>query len=169
MINALPHYPEMWEHSICGGLTQSFYTKSSFTSTRTGESVPDSELTVGDSALLSLKDPLVDCTKYDANPPHESNHLYGTEQLYDEIRIDPDQSRSSKRQQEDRVRNPCRVFIGGIGQGTVESTIREHFSQCGTVCITNLLLLNVFYRMILSVCGIIQNTCLIQNTWCILH
>lgn len=33
----------------------------------------------------------------------------------------------------DRVKNPCKVFIGGIGHSTVESTIRQHFSQYGLV------------------------------------
>lgn len=33
----------------------------------------------------------------------------------------------------DRLRNPCKVFVGGVGQGTVESTIRAHFSQYGTI------------------------------------
>lgn len=34
---------------------------------------------------------------------------------------------------EDRMKNPKKVFVAGIGQGTVESTIRSHFGQYGHV------------------------------------
>lgn len=33
----------------------------------------------------------------------------------------------------DRIKNPCKVFVGGIGQATVEGTIRAHFGRYGEI------------------------------------
>lgn len=33
----------------------------------------------------------------------------------------------------DRIKNPCKVFVGGIGQATVEKTIRSHFQRYGEI------------------------------------
>ncbi len=33
----------------------------------------------------------------------------------------------------DRVKNPNKVFVGGLGQNTTSETLREYFSTCGAV------------------------------------
>lgn len=146
----VPHHQSPHHHSLPPIISssssqhiQQHETAPSLASTRTGGN-GESSLMDGDSSHNNSTADTSPFLSLTTSGPHVVNisksTFYGS-RLSHALTDDPSrsfgQATSSpfrrKHVMEDRVKNPCKVFIGGIGQGTVETTIRQHFSQYGTV------------------------------------